>query len=105
MSNVFGSIRPSATTETVLYTVPPGREAIVNILAVCASGYVANIRIGVQSTAGAFAAKDYVLYDYNLNANDFWERTGIALTAGNSIRVYTDQPVVNFHYHAVEEGI
>lgn len=105
MSNVFGSTRPNAVTETVLYTVPAGRESVVNIIAVCASGFIANIRVGVQTVAGSFAAKDYVVYDYTLLSNQYWERTGIALTAGNSIRVYTDNPNVNFHYHAMEENL
>lgn len=105
MANIFGSSRPTATTETVLYTVPSGKEAIVNILAVCANGSTAKIRIGVQSVAGAFAAKDYIAYDYTINANIPWERTGIALTAGNSIRVYTDTATVNFHYHSLEQGL
>lgn len=105
MSTVFGSSRPAATTETALYTVASGKDSVVNMVAVCASGSVAKIRVGVQSTSGSFAAKDYIAYDYLLEENEPWERTGIALTAGNSIRVYTDTPTVNFHYHAIEENI
>ena len=70
MSNVFGSVRPVAATETNIYTVPSGQEAIVNITAVCASGSVATIRFGIQSAAGAFAAKDYLLYDYVISENE-----------------------------------
>lgn len=104
--SLLNSTRPAATTETTLYTVPSAYKAVVNIYATNVSGTIdAQIRVGVQSSVGAFAAKDYIVYDLSLAQNEYWERTGIALTSNQSIRVYTDVATVNFHCNGLEESV
>ena len=102
--SLLASVRPAATTETVLYTVPAAKKAIVNIYAVNVNTFVpAKIRLGIQAISGAFASKDYEIYDLELAQNEFWERTGIPLSSGQSIRIYTDLATVNFHVNGLEE--
>lgn len=96
--SLLASIRPAATTETVLYTVPPSQKGIVNVLITnnAGSNLETLVRFGIQSSVAAFSDVDYVIYDLQLENNDFWEMTGIALTAGQSLRVYTTVNTINF---------
>lgn len=104
---LLASVRPTATTETNVYTVPASYKAIVNLTFMAANvGAVGPvyIRVGVQDAAGAFVDKDYLLYDYPVFGGQMPEQiTGIALTAGESIRVYVSAAVVNFHVNGIEE--
>lgn len=105
--SLLASVRPTATTETVLYTVPASKKAIINItVAVAAGNGPASIRIGIQETAGAFASKDYILYDYNIYGGELpVQITGIALSASQSVRVYVSSAVVNFHVNGIVENM
>lgn len=106
-TGLLASVRPAATTETVIYTVPASYDAVVNLkIANTNATGVVSIRLGIQATAGAFASKDYIYYDYPLPANgDPIELTGISLTAGNSIRAYVNVATVNFHVNGIESPI
>jgi hypothetical protein len=103
---LLASLRPTATTETVLYTVPASTQAMVNVYAMNMIGTTAaKIRVGVQDTAGAFASKDYRFYDFVLDVTGgpVELMTGVPLDADQSIRVYTDVATVNFHVDGCEE--
>ena len=103
--SLLASLRPAATTETNLYTVPVAKKAVVNLTINNVSGSIQSlVRVGIQDAAGAFAAEDYILYDYPLTPNTLpIQITGIALTAGQSIRVYSGVGTVNYHVNGIVE--
>ena len=104
--SLLASIRPTATTETVLYTVPASKKSVVNITYNNTnSSAVSYIRIGVQEAAGAFASKDYIVYDLIVYPNGSpGQITGIVLSQNQSIRVYVSAATVNFHCNGLEES-
>ena len=105
--SLLASVRPTATTETVLYTVPTAKKAVVNItFNNCNSSANAYIRLGIQAVAGAFADSNYILYDLPIYPNGSpVQITGIVLAAGNSIRVYSSTATVNFHCNGIVENL
>jgi len=104
--SLLASLRPSASSQTELYTVPPGKKAVLNIYAVnVIAATPAKIRVGIQAAEGSFSDEDYEVYDLELANNEFWEKTGIALTENQSIRVYVDEATVNFHVNGIIESI
>jgi hypothetical protein len=102
---LLGSTSPSAATDTVLYTCPASKKAVLNLTATnTTSGSIA-VRIGIKATNAAFATSDWVFYDYTLPPNGAplnW--TGIVLGAGNTIKVRAASTGVNFQVTAIESN-
>ena len=105
--SLLASVRPSATTETALYAVPAAKKAVVNITVINTGTVRARIRIGQKTTNTTLAAADQIYaYDYVISPGDPpFQVTGIALTALQALRVYTDVATVNFHVNGLEENV
>jgi hypothetical protein len=95
----LGAADLAAVTYTTVYTVPGSgiTKATVNIN-VCNRGTgTAAVRIAVGGTADTPVAADFIEYDLVLNpagiAGSVVERTGIPLTTGQKVIVYSS--VVN----------
>jgi len=73
----------SADTQTLVYTLPPGKKASVNI-SVCARAQSAQIRLAVTGGSAPTDA-DWIEYDASLSQNGVLERTQIWLAAGERI--------------------
>lgn len=71
----LGAADLSADTDTLVYTLPAGKKASVNV-SFCARTQAADIRLGVTS-GGAPAATDWIEYDVTLAQNGVLERTQI----------------------------
>jgi hypothetical protein len=88
---VLGQSAPSATTNTDVYTVGAGKQAIVSTITVAnraASG--ATYRIAIRPAGATIANQHYVAYDVGIAANDTTPITlGITLQATDVITVYT----------------
>lgn len=104
--SLLASVRPSAATETALYTVPASRKAVVNITVLNTGTARARIRIGQKATNTTLAAADHIYaYDLIIGPGDPpFQITGVTLTASQAIRVYTDLGTVNFHVNGLEEN-
>ncbi len=101
---VLGQEAPILATETVLYTVPANREAIVgSLFAVNRGAGNIKIRIGVSVGGGALGAADYTHYDLPLSTGSTLKVTeGYFLQAGDEIRVETDVADASFSAHGLE---
>lgn len=98
MGAILAQQRPSATTNTTLYTVPAAYKAAVNIKAINTSTTASAIRIGIQTASGAVSNIDYVVYDYSLPGDGLpLILTGEILPASTNVFVYTANATVNFH--------
>jgi hypothetical protein len=95
----LGAVDVAATTDTVLYTVPTGKTAVISSLMICnRGGSKIAFRIAhVDGPIGSLANEDYVYYELQLNAHDSFVATiGMTMSAGDTIVVRSDSINVNF---------
>jgi len=101
---VLGQEAPAATTNTNLYTVGSGKEAIISTIVIAnrsASG--ATYRIAVRPGGAALANLHYIAYDVAIAANDSTALTlGLTLGAGDVITVYASSINLSFGIFGTE---
>ncbi len=99
---LLATLKPAAGTAAVLYTVPTGRSATVNLSA-CNTGQAdARVRVAV-GTGEAPPESGWIEYDAVLAPSDVLERTAIALSAGQKVFVQTSTANVCFNVWGIEE--
>lgn len=101
----LGSVLPAAGVETVAYTVPAGKRASVNVN-ICNKGEdIAYVRVSLGSGATAGASEPFE-WDLPLdpagNPGNTSERSGITMTAGEKIFVYSSNGDVAFNVTGIE---
>lgn len=103
-SGLLGKAALAAGTDTVIYTAPAGKitTATVSICNTTSSAITANLAIGTGSTA---AAGDYLAFTLPIPAGTFFERSGIVLSAGESIIVRTNSAGPSARAHGFEEDV
>lgn len=100
-SGKLGKAALAAAADTDLYTVPAGTVATANINLCNRTTSAVTVRLAIRSAALADA--DYIEYDAALPANGVLERTGIALSAGETITVRASAAGVSARVHGFEE--
>jgi hypothetical protein len=87
---VLGQSAPSATTNTDVYTVGSGKQAIVSTITVAnRAATAATYRIAIRPAGATIANQHYIAYDVIVAANDTTPITiGISLQATDIITVY-----------------
>ena len=87
---VLGQSALSATTNTDVYTVGAGKQAVVSTITVAnRSATPASYRIAVRPAGATIANQHYIAYDVAIAANDTTVLTiGIALGAADVITCY-----------------
>lgn len=98
---VLGQSNPSATTNTLLYTVPSGKAAIISSISVAnLYGADATFRLIIQPSADVSSTildKQYLGKDITVGASDTTVITvGLTLAAGDVIKVYASTATVAF---------
>jgi len=95
---VLGQSAPSATTNTDVYTVGAGKQAIVSTITVCnRANTSATYRLAIRPTGETLASKHYIAYDVTVSANDTSPLTlGISLGAADVITAYASSASVSF---------
>jgi hypothetical protein len=86
---VLGQVAPAADTDTTLYTVPAGKDAIVSTLVIAnRAGSLATFRIAVRPEGATLANQHYIAFDVVVGAGDSTTLTlGIALSATDIVTV------------------
>lgn len=98
----------AATTNTIIYTVPVGKQSTVNVNYTNRSSSETNdMRLAVMDSdqIGDLATEDFIEYDFTMAATDTVERTGIAMKAGESIVAYAEKAVATIRVHGVERDV
>jgi len=86
----LGASNVSATTNTTVYTCPADTYAVVAVN-ICNRGTSTSaLRIAIAD-ADTPTAAEYIEYDSSVFANNVLERTGIVLSAGQRVVVYSSQ--------------
>ena len=98
----LGSVSPSATTNTTLYTVPAGTSAVC-ILSICnTNATTTKIRVAISATDTP-TIDEYIEYDIALIANGVLERSSIAMGENEKLVVYSNTANVAFRLYGIEE--
>ena len=95
---VLGQSAPSATTNTDVYTVGAGKQAVVSTIAVCNRGATAaTYRIAIRVNGSALSNEEYIAYDSAITANNSTMITiGITLNASDVVTVYASNANLSF---------
>jgi hypothetical protein len=95
---VLAQSAPSATTNTDIYTVGAGKQAIVSTITVAnRSATARTYRIAVRPSGATLANQHYLAYDVVIAANDTTALTlGITLTATDVVTVYASTTDLSF---------
>ena len=101
---VLAQSAPSATTNTDVYTVGAGKQAIVSSLVVCnRSASPVIYRVAVRPSGAAIANQHYLAYDVTVNGSDTTIMTiGVTLTATDVVTVYASTADLSFGVYGSE---
>lgn len=99
----LGAVKPSASTETDLYTVPASTQTVISqILASNTGSSNVTIDISVVAGGGATAAEDTIVSTRTLVPDEIFQLTGLTLEATDVIRVESDSADVVFQAYGEE---
>ena len=95
---VLGQSAPSATTNTDVYTVGSGKQAIISTITVAnRSASSKSYRIAIRPAGATIANQHYLAYDVVIAANDTTALTlGVTLTATDVVTVYASTTDLSF---------
>jgi len=101
---VLGQSAPSATTNTDVYTVGSGKQAIVSSLIVCnRSASPVTYRVAVRPAGAVIANQHYLAYDVTVNGSDTTILTiGVTLSATDVVTVYASTANLSFGVYGSE---
>lgn len=101
---VLGQSNPSASTETLLYTVPAVTSTIASSIIVCnRSSTQASFRVSISVGGAATTNKDYLYYDLLIGGNDTFIATiGVTLATTDVVRVYASSSNISFSLYGSE---
>lgn len=102
-SGNLGSADLTATTDTLLYTVPASSLATLNIRVANRNSTTVAIRVAI-GTGASPAVKDYIDYDLLVAANGVLEDSGIVCSAGEKVWAYSSMAGVSVRVHGFEEA-
>ena len=101
---VLGQSAPSATTNTDIYTVGAGKQAIVSTMTIAnRAASAASYRIAVRPAGNTLANEHYLAYDVAIAANDTTALTlGITLATTDVVTVYASTANFSFNVFGSE---
>ena len=101
----LGKTKLAANMNTAVYSVPAGKFTTANV-AMCNIGDAsAKIRLAIVDGAAAdLADEDYVEYGVDIPAGGVLERTGLTLSAGESVVAWADKNTIVVRVHGYEEA-
>ena len=101
----LGKTKLAANINTAVYSVPAGKFTTANV-AMCNIGDAsAKIRLAIVDGAAAdIADEDYIEYGVDIPAGGVLERTGLTLSAGETVVVWADKNTIVVRVHGYEEA-
>ena len=100
----LGKTKLAANMNTAVYSVPAGKFTTANV-AMCNIGDAsAKIRLAIVDGAAAeLADEDYIEYGTSIPAGGVLERTGLTLSAGETVVAWADKNTIVVRVHGYEE--
>ena len=102
MNRILGRVKPDAITNTILYTVPAGTQANVNLFIANQGPGEDQVRVALTPSGSVLAATDYIIYNTTIQGNSSINLTGIALATGGFITVYSLNGTTSFVATGIE---
>ena len=101
----LGKTKLAANMNTAVYSVPAGKFTTANV-AMCNIGDAsAKIRLAiVDGAASDLADEDYIEYGVDIPAGGVLERTGLTLSAGETVVAWADKNTIVVRVHGYEEA-
>ena len=101
---VLAQSAPSATTNTDVYTVGAGKQAIISTITIAnRAATAATYRIALRPDGAALANEHYLAYDVAIAANDTAALTiGITCDASDVITIYASTANLSFNIFGTE---
>lgn len=95
---ILGQSAPSATTNTDVYTVGTGKQAVISTITIAnANATAISYRIAIRQNGASLEQKQYIAYGVTVPANDTTALTlGLSLGAGDVVTVYSSATNVSF---------
>lgn len=100
--SILGTALPAANTLAILYEVPTGRRAVVNVAACNKGTASAKLRVALSASATP-AESEFIEYDVSLASTEVLERTALSLASGQKIVVQANAATVSFNTWGIEE--
>lgn len=101
----LGTISPAVNTETAAYVCPTNYKATGTLVICNTSSSGALFRVGISPTNIALVTANYLEFDRYLPAGESFQLAGLALTAGQSIRVKSDTLNLAFNFIGMEAAL
>jgi hypothetical protein len=104
-SGRLGVFAIAATTNTTVYSVPPGYYTIANVSIVNRGANAITMRLAMSTSGGATPApniEEWIEYDTIIIPNGVFERTGLVLNYGLNLVVYTSAASVGCTVYGIE---
>ena len=101
---VLAQSAQSATTNTDVYTVGAGKQAVVSTITVCnRDSSAATYRIAIRPDGATIANEHYIVYGTQVPANDTISLTiGITVDASDVVTVYASTANLSFNLFGTE---
>ena len=101
---ILGQVNPSATTDTTLYTVPAGTQAVISTIVIANLDVAsATYRIALRPAGETVANKHYIAYNVSVGAADSTTLTiGLTLAATDVITVQASSSNLSFNLSGME---
>ena len=101
----LGVVKLAESTNTAAYTVPAANTASCSVMMCNIGDYSAKIRLAiVDGAVAALAEEDYIEYGVDIPAGGVLERTGLTLSAGETVVVWADKNTIVVRVHGYEEA-
>ena len=101
----LGVVKPAKSTNTAAYTVPAANTASCSVMMCNIGDYSAKIRLAiVDGAASDLADEDYIEYGVDIPAGGVLERTGLTLSAGETVVAWADKNTIVVRVHGYEEA-
>jgi hypothetical protein len=91
----------AATSNTTVYTCPTGYFAVVNVSVCNRNATAVTVRLALSASANPGTA-EWIEYGVTIPANSVLERTGLVLSAGQLLVVYSSATGVNAVAYGIE---
>lgn len=95
---ILGQVNPSINTNTTVYQVPSGANAVVSTINICNQVTTSStFSIATITSNAAVGAKNYIAYNVSVPSSDAIALTlGVTLAANDAIMVSTNNANVSF---------
>lgn len=100
----LGAADLAATTNTVVYTCPTSTFSVVAVNVLNRTTSAVSVRLAI-STGASPGNAEYIEYDIELPSNGVLERSGIVLSANQTLVAYASGTGISVNVYGIETDI